>query len=61
MIGTPADAIIADAFVKGFRDYDLQQAWAAIHKDAMTPPNGDARKRCSAKAIAPVQPTPKAF
>jgi putative alpha-1,2-mannosidase len=50
MIGTPADAIIADAFVKGFRDYDLQQAWAAIYKDAMTPPNGDEHKRWADRA-----------
>lgn len=45
MIGTPADAIIADASVKGFRDYDVNQAYAAIYKDAMTPPDGDTHKR----------------
>jgi predicted alpha-1,2-mannosidase len=45
MIGTPADAIIADAFVKGFRDYDTNKAYAAIYKDAMTPPEGDEHKR----------------
>ncbi|HEU5397330.1 MAG TPA: glycoside hydrolase family 92 protein, partial [Verrucomicrobiae bacterium] len=45
MIGTPADAIIADACVKGFRDFDLPAAYAAIYKDAMTPPDGDGRKR----------------
>ncbi|MDE3100157.1 MAG: GH92 family glycosyl hydrolase [Verrucomicrobiota bacterium] len=45
MIGTPADAIIADAFVKGFRDYDLHKAYAAIYKDAMTPPEGDTHRR----------------
>jgi predicted alpha-1,2-mannosidase len=50
MIGTPADAIIADAFVKGFRDYDLKTAYAAIYKDAMTPPDGDEMKRWKDRA-----------
>ena len=45
MICTPADAIIADAFVKGFRDYDVNKAYAAIYKDTMTPPDGDEHKR----------------
>jgi predicted alpha-1,2-mannosidase len=45
MICTPADAIIADAFVKGFRDYDVNTAYAAMYKDAMTPPDGDEQKR----------------
>lgn len=50
MIGTPADAIIADAFVKGFRDYDLKKAYGAIYKDAMTPPEGDQHKRWQDRA-----------
>lgn len=50
MIGTPGDAIIADAFVKGFRDYDVKKAWAAIYKDAMTPPDGDEHKRWADRA-----------
>jgi predicted alpha-1,2-mannosidase len=50
MIGTPADAIIADAFVKGFRDYDLEKAYAAVYKDAMTPPDGDEHKRWQDRA-----------
>lgn len=50
MICTPADAIIADAFVKGFRDYDVNQAWEAIYKDAMTPPDGDEHKRWGDRA-----------
>jgi predicted alpha-1,2-mannosidase len=50
MIGTPADSIIADAFVKGFRDYDLKKAYAAIYKDAMTPPDGDEQKRWGDRA-----------
>ena len=50
MICTPADAIIADAFVKGFRDYDVNTAYAAIYKDAMTPPDGDEHKRWQDRA-----------
>jgi predicted alpha-1,2-mannosidase len=50
MIGTPADAIIADAFVKGFRDYDVDKAYAALYKDAMTPPDGDTLKRWADRA-----------
>lgn len=50
MIGTPADAIIADAFVKGFRNFDLKNAYAAIYKDAMTPPDGDTLKRWADRA-----------
>lgn len=50
MIGTPADAIIADAYVKGFRGFDLKSAYAAIYKDAMTPPDGDTLKRWADRA-----------
>lgn len=41
MIGTHADAVVADAFVKNFRDYDLNKAYKAIYKDAMCPPDND--------------------
>ena len=50
MIGTPADAIVADAFVKGFRNFDVNQAYAAIYKDAMRPPDGDTQKRWEDRA-----------
>jgi len=50
MIGTPADAIIADAFVKGFRNFDINKACSAIYKDAMTPPDGDEHKRWQDRA-----------
>jgi len=50
MIGTPADAIVADAFVKGFRGYDVNKAYAAVYKDAMTPPDGDGHKRWANRA-----------
>lgn len=41
MIGTHADAVIADAFVNGFKKYDQQQAYQAIRKNAFTPPGND--------------------
>jgi predicted alpha-1,2-mannosidase len=44
MIGTHADAVVADAYVKGFRGYDLKLAYAAMHKDVFTPPEGDTEK-----------------
>ena len=45
MIGTHADAVIADAFMKGIRDYDVDLAYEAMRKDAMTPPDGDTFRR----------------
>lgn len=45
MIGTHADAVVADAFVKNFRDYDLDKAYAAVYKNAMTPPEKDTTMR----------------
>jgi len=45
MIGTHADSVIADAYVKGIRGFDLKKAYAATYKDAMTPPDGDANNR----------------
>lgn len=44
MIGTHADAVIADAYVKGFRDYDVALAYEAVRKDAMQPPFRDTEK-----------------
>jgi predicted alpha-1,2-mannosidase len=34
MTGNPGVPIVADAFVKGFRDYDLDLAWDALYKSA---------------------------
>ncbi|MBI9061901.1 MAG: GH92 family glycosyl hydrolase [Marinilabiliaceae bacterium] len=45
MIGTHADAVVADAFVKNFRGYDLNKAYAAVYKNAMTPPEKDTLMR----------------
>jgi len=41
MIGTHADPVIADAYVKGFRGYDVKLAYEAMMKDAMVPPDND--------------------
>ena len=45
MIGTHADSVIADAYVKGIRGFDIQKAYEATHKNAMTPPDGDTNNR----------------
>lgn len=45
MIGSHADAVIADAYVKGFRGYDINQAYAAMRKDAFVPPDYDTHRR----------------
>jgi len=41
MISTHADAVIADAYIKGFRGYDVSLAYEALLKDAMVPPDND--------------------
>ncbi len=41
MIGTHADEVIADAYVKGFRGYDTKLAYKAMLHDAMDPPLND--------------------
>jgi len=50
MIGTHADSVIADAYVKGIRGFDLKKAYAATYKNAMTPPDGDATNRWADRA-----------
>lgn len=45
MIGTHADAVIADAYVNGYRDYDVEEAYRAIRKNAFTPPDNDEQYR----------------
>jgi len=45
MIGTHADSLVAEAMRKGFRGFDSDVAWAAVYKDAMTPPDGDTTRR----------------
>lgn len=41
MIGTHADEVIADAYVKGIRGYDTDLAYKALLHDAMDPPLND--------------------
>lgn len=41
MIGTHADDVIADAYVKGIRNYDVATAYEAMRKDAMLPTDCD--------------------
>jgi predicted alpha-1,2-mannosidase len=45
MIGTHADSLVAEAINKGFKGFDYRLAYAAVHKDAMTPPDGDTTRR----------------
>nr|WP_051697781.1 GH92 family glycosyl hydrolase [Prevotella sp. 10(H)] len=45
MIGTHADAFIADAYMKGIRNYDVSLAYEAMRKNAMTPPDCDTQRR----------------
>ena len=40
MMGTHADAVIADAYVKGLRNYDVKKAYEAVMKDAFQPGTG---------------------
>jgi len=44
MTGTHADAVIGDAYVKGFRDYDIGLAYEAVRKNAFMPPPNDTEK-----------------
>ena len=37
MIGTHGDSVVADAYLKGIRDFDATKAYAALHKDATVP------------------------
>ncbi len=37
MIGTHGDSVVADAFMKGIRDFDVEKAYAALLKDATRP------------------------
>ncbi|KAI0333360.1 glycoside hydrolase family 92 protein [Cubamyces sp. BRFM 1775] len=41
MVGTHADSLVAEAVAKGFTGFDLETAYAAVHKDATVPPEDD--------------------
>ena len=45
MVGSPAETILAEAWTKGFRGFDVEQAYAAIRKNATVPQEGDREKR----------------
>ncbi len=45
MVGTHADAVVAEAVNKGFHGFDWNLAYDAAYKDAMTPPDGDTTRR----------------
>ncbi|MBW3623595.1 MAG: GH92 family glycosyl hydrolase [Armatimonadetes bacterium] len=49
MISTHLDAVIADAFVKGFRDFDVEAAYQALRRDAFE--TGDAEENTGRKGI----------
>ncbi|OAA48469.1 Glycosyl hydrolase 92 [Metarhizium rileyi] len=41
MIATNVDAVIANALVRGFTEFDFQKAWRAVRKNAFVPPEQD--------------------
>jgi len=41
MIGTHADAVLANALTRGFVDFDVGKAWKAVQKNAFEPPEKD--------------------
>ena len=43
MLGTPADIVIAEAYLKGLRDFDVERAYQAMRQTALAPtPSGAA-------------------
>ncbi|KAL7422033.1 hypothetical protein Q5752_003806 [Cryptotrichosporon argae] len=43
MVGTHADAVIAQAMSAGIKDFDWDLAWEAVRKDAYVPPDRDTK------------------
>ncbi|EHK18035.1 glycoside hydrolase family 92 protein [Trichoderma virens Gv29-8] len=41
MIATHVDAVIANALVRGFENFDVAKAWDAVYVDAYVPPEND--------------------
>jgi putative alpha-1,2-mannosidase len=41
MIGTHVDAVIANALERGFKQFDIEQAWEGVRKNAYEPPLRD--------------------
>jgi predicted alpha-1,2-mannosidase len=50
MIGSHSDSVIADAWVKGIRGFDLGLAYQATRHNAFDPPEGDREKRWADRA-----------
>ncbi len=50
MVGTHGDAVIADAYAKGIRNFDVPLAYEAMRKNAMTPPDYDTQRRYGDRA-----------
>jgi predicted alpha-1,2-mannosidase len=51
MIGTHADAMISDAYMKGFRGYDVNLAWEAMMKNATVAPKKDLEKKWGGRDV----------
>jgi predicted alpha-1,2-mannosidase len=45
MIGTHVESLVADAYLKGIRDFDVESAWQAMIKDGTTPTDWGGRGR----------------
>lgn len=45
MVGSPAETILAEAWTKGFRGFDIKEAYAAVRKNAMKPQERDRELR----------------
>ncbi len=45
MIGGPAEVVLAEAYVKGFRGFDAEGAWEAVFKNATVPQQDDLKRR----------------
>jgi predicted alpha-1,2-mannosidase len=45
MLGSHADAVIADAYIKGFRGFDTALAYEAVRKDGLVPPDNDTHRK----------------
>ena len=41
MIGTHCDIILADAYINGFTDFDINTAWESIMRNSFIPPLGN--------------------
>lgn len=56
MIGGPAEVVLAEAVVKGIRDFDIATAWEAVLKNATVPQVGDLTRRWPGTLDDPIGP-----